>query len=322
MPATSAINPPLRIQSQQRLARVKVGLVGYGYWGPKLARNFHEILEAELGAICDLRQDSLKHIYRLYPDTRITRKFQDLLKSDLDAIAIATPVNTHYQLARAALEAGKHVLIEKPIAASSQEAQKLIELAHRQNLVLMVGHTFEYHPAVEAIKSIIESGDLGEIHYIDSIRGNFGIFRSDINVIWDLATHDLSIFHYILNQEPLSISAHGKTCVQPHKGLHDVASLTLHLTGDTLVTLRVSWLEPVKVRRLTIIGSRKMLLYDDTAEHKIVVYHQGMSNHGFDLITSDVSGSDLQAETTIYPLKWLEPLQAETQHFIDCIEPI
>ncbi len=316
---TSKLNSPLKVQPQQQLDQVKVGLVGYGYWGPKLARNFSALPEVKLSAICDLREECLKPIRRLYPDTETTYSFEDLLTSDIDAIAIATPVTTHYQLAQAALCAGKHVLIEKPIAASSQEAQQLIELARRQNLVLMVGHTFEYHPAIETIKALIESGELGKIHYINSIRGNFGIFRPDINVIWDLATHDLSIFRYLLNQEPLSISAYGQNCLHPHKGLHDVASLTLDFPEDTLVTLRVSWLEAVKVRRLTVIGSRKTLLYDDTAEQKIVVYHREINGHRNSLINSEVSRTEAQVETIVYPFMWLEPLRAETQHFIDCI---
>lgn len=308
----------LATEDAKKLAKVKIGVVGCGYWGPKLVRNFNQLDEAEITMACDLRADRLQYIRSLYPGTVTTSNFNDLLHSDLDAIAIATPVNTHYPLAKAALEAGKHVLLEKPMTYSSKQARELVDLAHLHRLILMVGHTFEYNSAVEEIKCIIESGELGEIHYIDAIRVNLGLLRPDINVIWDLASHDLSILCYILGQDPISISARGQTYVQQSKELHEVAYLTLCFPNDVLASLRVSWLEPVKIRRLTVVGKRKMLVYDETDENKLVVYDKQV-----ELSMSDTelefSVSYRHGEKRIYPIECVEPLRVETQHFIDCI---
>jgi len=309
----------LATQDAKKLAKVKVGVLGCGYWGPKLVRNFNQLDEAEITMACDLRADRLQYIRNLYPGTVTTSNFKDLLHSNLDAIVIATPVNTHYPLAKAALEAGKHVLIEKPMTYSSKQAKELVDLAHLHGLILMVGHTFEYNAAVEEIKCIIESGELGQIHYIDAIRVNLGLLRPDINVIWDLACHDLSILCYILGQEPISISASGQTYVQQSKELHEVAYLTLCFPNDVLATLRVSWLEPVKISRLTVVGKRKMLVYDEIAENKLVVYDKQVELNNFPDTELEFSVSYSHGEKTIYPIEWVEPLRVETQHFIDCI---
>lgn len=306
-------------ENAEQLGKVKVGVLGCGYWGPKLVRNFHELPEAEITMACDLREDRLNYIRSLYPGTVTTSNFNDLLHSDLDAIVIATPVNTHYRFAKAMLEAGKHVLIEKPMTFSSNHAKELVDLAHLHGLILLVGHTFEYNSAVEAIKRIIESGELGQIYYIDATRVNLGLFRPDINVIWDLASHDLSILRYILSQEPIFISARGKTYVQQSKNIHDVAYLSLWFPNNILATLKVSWLEPVKSRRFTVVGRYKMLVYDELAEDKVVIYDKGVDLHPFSDNELESRVSHCHEQKTIYPIDWVEPLRAEAQHFIDCI---
>ena len=189
---------------------LRVGIIGCGYWGPKLARNFNDLPNATLEMVADLREDRLAEIYNLYPQVTVTRNHKDLLAADIDAIVIATPVNTHYPIAKEVLLSGKHVLIEKPITAHSDQARDLIEIARKKNLVLMVGHTFEYNPAVEAVHEIIQSGELGNIYYLNSTRVNLGLLQPDINVMWDLAPHDISIIRFILGMDPIKVSARGR----------------------------------------------------------------------------------------------------------------
>jgi len=211
---------------------LKVGVIGLGYWGPKLARNFHELPEARLTWGSDLDQSRLDHIRRLYPQVRTTRDYREVLASDVDAVCIATPVRTHYSLAMEALRAGKHVLVEKPLAACVKQAEEIIAEGDRQHRTVMVGHTFVYNPAVMAMKEIIASGGLGEVYYINATRVNLGLFQPDINVAWDLAPHDISILLFVLGMEPLTVSARGGAYVQRSKGLHDVAYLSLNFSDN------------------------------------------------------------------------------------------
>ena len=252
---------------------LKVGVIGLGYWGPKLARNFHELPDARLEWVSDLRQLRLDHVTNLYPGVRATQDYREVLASDVEAVCIATPVRSHYYLAMEALQAGKHVLVEKPLAACVRQAEEIIAEGDRQGRIVMVGHTFVYNPAVVAMKDIIASGQLGQIYYINATRFNLGLYQSDINVAWDLAPHDISILIYALGIQPVSASAHGGVYVQHAKGLHDVAFLSLTFPNGVLADIRVSWLHPCKIRRYTVVGSQKMLIYDDVAPvDKIVIY--------------------------------------------------
>ena len=253
----------------------RVAVVGLGYWGPNLVRNLHEISSGEAVAVCDLREDQLDTIKRRYPALRTTTRFNDLLDDpEIDAVAIATPVSTHAELASAALEAGKHVFVEKPLAASSAEAEDLISIANREGLVLMPGHTFLYSPPVNLIRSLIESGELGEIYFISTSRVNLGLHQSDVSVAWDLGPHDFSILRYWLDETPTHASALSRGCVIPD--IPDVAFIDLEFASGTVAHVELSWLAPSKLRRTTIVGSRKMIVYDDTSNEPVRVFDSGV----------------------------------------------
>ena len=298
----------------------KVGVIGCGYWGPKLARNFHELSEAELAWVSDLDQERIDHMKNRYPQVQATRDHRELLKSDIDAVAVATPVSTHHTLAMEAMRAGKHVLIEKPIAASVAEAEEIVAESERLGGVVMVGHTFEYNPAVEAIKDIVASGELGEVYYINGTRVNLGLFQPDINVVWDLAPHDVSILRFILGLDPEQVSARGGAYVQQEKGIHDVAYLTVYFPNDVMADVRVSWLDPCKIRRYTVVGSEKMLVYDDIAEDKVLIYDKGVDKPPYSDTVEEFHLSYRYGDVTPYPVNWHEPLKAECGHFLTCIE--
>ncbi|MEO0248907.1 MAG: Gfo/Idh/MocA family oxidoreductase, partial [candidate division WOR-3 bacterium] len=239
---------------------VNFGVVGCGYWGPKHIRVCHETPGARLVAVCDLDEQKLKQVKAQYPEAKTTNQFSDLLQEGVDAIIIATPVNTHYHLAKEALLHDKHVMLEKPMTASSQQALELIELAEKRHLTLMVGHTYQYHPAVDYLKNLISRGELGEIYSIDADRLNLGLFRTDVNVLWDLAPHDISIMLMLLNEDPIAVSARGTHHVDPH--VYDIAYLEILFPSGTLGYVHVSWLHPRKIREITIVGSQKMAFYD------------------------------------------------------------
>jgi len=295
---------------------IKVGLIGCGYWGPKLARNFHELPEAELSWASDLQLERLQHMQSLYPHVHVTQNHRDILAADVDAVVIATPVSTHHRLGIEALRAGKHVLIEKPLAASASEAWDLVQTAETARKVLMVGHTFEYNPAVEAVKEIVQSNELGDIYYINATRVNLGLFQPDINVIWDLAPHDISILNYVLNAQPEFVSARGGVYVQKERGIHDIAYLTLQYPNDVMAEIRVSWLDPVKIRRYTIVGSKKMLVYDDIAHAKVVIYDKGVDRPSYSDTFEQFQLSYRHGAETPYPVQWVEPLQNECRDFV------
>jgi predicted dehydrogenase len=297
----------------------KVGVIGCGYWGPKLARNFNDLPDCELAWASDLSQERLAHIKNLYPQIQVTQDYHGLLASNVDAVAIATPVSTHHSLALEALRAGKHVLVEKPIAASVQEAEEIVAEGERLKRVVMVGHTFEYNPAVEAVKEIISSGKLGEIYYINGTRVNLGLFQPDINVVWDLAPHDISILLYVLGLVPEKVSARGGVYVQRQKGIHDVAYLSIYFPNGVLADIRVSWLDPCKIRRYTVVGSEKMLVYDDIEENKILIYDKGVNVPPYSDTVEEFHLSYRYGDVSPYPVKWNEPLRAECQHFLQCI---
>ena len=298
---------------------LRVGVVGCGYWGPKLARNFRDLPGARLSMVADLRPDRLADIQQLYPEVETTRDQQEMLNGKVDAVVIATPVNSHYPLAKAALLAGKHVLVEKPITYRVEQAQELVRLAAERGLTLMVGHTFEYNPAVEAVREILQSGQLGRLFYLQSTRANLGLLQPDINVMWDLAPHDISLLRFVLGMDPLAVSARGAVYVNTTSNLHEVVYLLLVFEGGVMANLRLSWLDPVKQRRLTVVGSQKMLVYDDIADDKVVVYDRGVEVPPYSVTEDEFRASYRHGEETVYPLQWSEPLRAECRHFVDCI---
>jgi predicted dehydrogenase len=298
---------------------IRVGVLGSGYWGPNLIRNFYEIPEANLKVVCDLRQERLDHIRDRYPEISTTRDYQELLDSDIDAVVIATPVSTHYRFAMECLKKGKHVLVEKPLTSNSVEAHSLVTTAREMEKVLMTGHTFVYNPAVIALKEIIASGEIGRVYYINGTRVNLGLYQPDVNVIWDLAPHDVSILLYILGIKPTSASARGGMYVKP--GVYDVAYLTLHYPDSVLADLRVSWLDPCKIRQITIVGSKKMIVYDDIEPvDKVKIYDKGVDVLPYTDTYEEFHLAYRYGDAVPYPLNWQEPLKAECLHFLECID--
>jgi predicted dehydrogenase len=253
---------------------VRTAVVGLGYWGPNLVRNLQEIYEADLVAVCDLREDRLKLIGRRYPAVRRTTSFDEILADpEIQAVAIATAASTHHALAAAALRAGKHVFVEKPLASSSDEALELIEIAHRESRVLMPGHTFLYSPPVVAVKGLIDTGELGEIYFVSTSRVNLGLHQQDVSVVWDLAPHDFSILRYWLGEAPTHVSALSRSCIFPDTP--DIAFINLEFSTQTVAHVELSWLAPSKLRRTTLVGSRKMIVYDDTTNEPVRVFDSG-----------------------------------------------
>jgi predicted dehydrogenase len=254
---------------------VRIAVVGLGYWGPNLIRNVHELAEAEVACVCDLQQEALDRVRRRYPAVPRRKRLASVLADDtIDAVAIATPVATHYELASAVLQAGKHVFVEKPLASSSAEARSLVEQANEANCVLMTGHTFLYSPPVNMIRELIHSGELGEIYFISMSRVNLGIHQPDVSVVWDLGPHDFSILRYWLGENPTRVSAMSRGCVVPDKP--DVAFVNLEFKSGTISHVELSWLAPSKLRRTTIVGSRQMIVYDDTSLEPVRVFDSGV----------------------------------------------
>lgn len=296
---------------------IRVALVGYGYWGPNLARNFHEMQDAELAWICDINTDVLPHAARRYPTARTTDEYARVIASDVDAVAIATPARTHYALAREALEANKHVFVEKPLTMSSGEAEHLIALAEARGRVLMVGHVFEYNPAVRTVKRLLEAGALGDLYYVYSTRVNLGRVQSDINALWSIAPHDISILLYLLGEMPVEVSARGGTYL--NGTVEDVVFLDLRFPNGVLAHVHASWLDPSKVRQMTLVGSKRMVVYDDVAsEGKVKVYDKGVYRKQagvYGEFQYKVHSGDIH----IPRIELVEPLWVELEHFVACV---
>lgn|SRR5262249_53753352 len=256
---------------------ITVAVIGCGYWGPNLLRNFAETETADLRWICDTDEERLATMARRYPGAQATTDYQRLLRDPyLDAIAIVTPVATHFEIAKQALESGKHALVEKPLASTAREADELIEIAERADRTLMVDHTFIYTGAVQKMKEILRNGDLGDLLYFDAVRINLGLFQRDTNVLWDLAPHDLSIMDYLIERQPDAVSAVGSCHIEP--GIETIAYLMLHFPDDFIAHFHFNWLAPVKIRRTLIAGTRKMILYDDIEPtEKVRVYDKGVT---------------------------------------------
>jgi predicted dehydrogenase len=299
----------------------RVAVIGAGYWGPNLIRNFAHFPKTELVAVCDTNRDRLHKALAPYPKVEQVNDPNALFgRDDVDAIAIATPVGTHASLGLAALRAGKHVLIEKPLAASVHDAEELVRTAREVGRVLMVDHTYVYSGPVQKIKQIIESGEIGSLYYIDSVRINLGLFQHDVNVVWDLAPHDLSILEYLVGQLPKSLSAFGTCHADNHREIEDVAYLNLDFGGGLLASFHVNWLSPVKVRHFIIGGSRKSIVYNDLEPaEKIKVYDRGITVNGdveqrrgvlVGYRTGDVWSPHVDAD---------EPLSTMVHHFAECV---
>ena len=303
---------------------INVGVIGFGYWGPNVARNFNETPGARVIAISDADEASLRRAEQSYPGIRMARNDSDLLTaSDIDAIAIVTPVSSHFEIAKAALLNGKHIFVEKPFTASVAQAEQLIELADRKRLKIMVDHTFLFTGAVKKIKELIDDDVLGDLYYFDSIRVNLGLFQKDVNVVWDLAPHDLSIMDYLIDKEPTAVMATG--VAHFNNALEDVAYITIYFPDNVIAHLNVNWLSPVKIRTTLIGGQKKMLVWNDlVSDEKIRVYDKGVEG---------VEGIDAESKEKSYGLRvsyrsgdmWaprvnqVEALKGEAAYFIDCI---
>ena len=299
---------------------LRVGVIGHGYWGPNLVRNFMATSGSVVTAVCDSREERLVQLRKVYPTLALYNDASELIADkNVEAVVIATPVSSHFELTMSSLKAGKHVLVEKPIASNSEQAKQLIDAADKRELVLMVDHTFVYTDAVRKIRELIAAGELGKIYYYDAVRVNLGLFQHDVNVIWDLAIHDLSIMDFVLPNKPVAISATGISHVQGQP--ENVAYITLFFANNQIAHVHVNWLTPVKVRHTLIGGSEKMIVYDDLEpSDKLKVYDKGITitpgpEAVYKMLVSYRSG-DMWAPR----LDNTEALQTEALHFIDCVE--
>lgn len=319
MPLVLTASPKrkLEVRESRAVGAVRIGIVGHGYWGPNLVRNFHDLAAAEVVAVCDAREERLRSLAKKFPLIRLTPRYQDLVSDpSIDAIVIATPISTHFEIARRALRAGKHILVEKPLAATTKQSSVLVQLAQKYNRILMVGHTFEYHPAVLKVAELLKSGELGKLYYIDSVRVNLGLHQTDgLNVIWDLAPHDISIILHWVNEVPIRVSTWGQAFVQ--KGVEDVAFIRLEFPGGVLAHIHLSWIAPSKIRRMTVVGDKKMVIYDDVeSAEKIKIADRSAQ---LDLSSREIRVGYRLGDIVSPRLETTEALALECSHFIDCI---
>ena len=300
--------------------------IGCGYWGPNLLRNLVANKECDVKKVVDLSKERRDFVKDLYPTIAITNDLDDVLNdTEIDAVIIATPVKSHFNLTMKVLEAGKHALVEKPLATTVIEVKQIGKLAKEKNLVAMVGHTFLFNSAVRYVKELIESGELGNIRYIYSQRVNLGRIRNDVDSLWNLAPHDISIIQFWLNDlQPIKLTRNGMDYVQ--KGIDDVVFMNIEYPDNIMANIHVSWLDPHKIRKMTIVGSKKMIVYDDIAENKIIIYDKGIDpmavlgeNMDFDNPGS-FTFNHRSGDVTMPEIKWVEPLKTEIAHFVDCIQ--
>ena len=297
---------------------IRIGVIGYGYWGPNIVRNLWALDSTRVVAICDKNPEAQKRAKHAYPDVHVTSDAAEILRSPgIDAVAIITPVWTHFELARTALANGKHVFVEKPFTSNAMQAEELIELALKKDLKIMVDHTFLFTGAVKKIHQLIDQGELGELYYYDSTRVNLGLFQHDIDVVWDLAPHDLSIMDYLIRKEPEAVVATGEAHLNAHA---DVAFITVYFPNNTIAHINVNWLSPVKVRTTLIGGEKKMLVWNDLeADEKVKVYDKGVqiaSQEGvYELLVSYRSGDRWAPK-----IEQTEALNVELEYFLDCLE--
>ncbi len=304
--------------TQENAAELRVGVIGYGYWGPNVVRNLQSLGNCRLAAICDKNPSALERAAKLHPHTELTSDTLALLtSSQVDAIAVVTPVSTHFELVKSALQNGKHVFVEKPFTATSPQAEELIELAERRKLKIMVDHTFLFTGAVRKIREFVDDGTLGELYYYDSTRVNLGLFQHDVNVLWDLAPHDLAIMDHVIQKKPEAVVATGERHLN---GFADVAYVTLYFPANVIAHINVNWLSPVKVRTTLIGGEKRMLVWNDLeADEKIKVYDKGVEIQNgqriYDLLVSYRSGDIWTPK-----VEQTEALKVELEYFIDCIQ--
>jgi len=292
--------------------KLHFGIIGWGYWGPKIARNLNTVRGALITIVADKDAYRLKVAAESLQSIQTTTRAEDVFRSDVDGVIIATPVQTHYRLAREALLQGKHVLVEKPLTTNVMEAQDLVELAKQEQRILMVGHTFEYNPAVNELRRLVQSGDLGKIYRVEAERVNLGLFRTDTNVIWDLAPHDISILMYILGKKPEEVRVQAHAHLLPR--IYDVAHLDLEFADGMSAHVHVSWLHPCKIRRVTVIGDARMAVYDDTNPAEMIkIYNKGAD------IDADPVVSYRYGAITIPHIDWIEPLRLECEDFVNSI---
>jgi len=299
--------------------KTTVGVIGCGYWGPNLVRNFNQLPISRVKYCCDLDDSRLQHMKSLYPNVIVTKNYEDLIADpEVDAVAIATPVSTHFPIAKACLEGGKHVLVEKPLAGSIAEAEELVRIADAKQRILFTGHTFVYNAAVQKMKQLVEQDELGDIYYVSSVRVNLGLFQEDINVIWDLAPHDISILNYLFDSDPITVSTFAKSYIRP--AIEDVAFLTLQYPKNVVAHIHVSWLDPCKIRRTTLVGSKKMLVYDDTSTlEKIRVYDKGVTIQPHYDTFGEFQLAYRFGDIVVPKINDVEPLKSECTHFVECI---
>ena len=298
-------------------AAVQVGVIGYGYWGPNIVRNFHSLENADVVSVCDVDDSALRRVSRTFPGIQLTTDYTDILQSSsIDVVAVVTPVWTHFELAKAALENGKHVFVEKPFTSTPSQAEELIELADRKNLKIMVDHTFLFSGAVRKIREVVDAGTLGPLYYFDSTRVNLGLFQHDVSVIWDLAPHDLSIMDHVILDSPEAVAATGGSHLNGHA---DMAFITVYFPGNVIAHVNVNWLSPVKVRTTLIGGKDKMLVWNDLEpDEKIKIYDKGVDMENgqgrYDLLVSYRSGDVWSPRCD-----QAEALSVELKYFVDCI---
>lgn len=303
-------------------AKVQAAVVGCGYWGPNLIRNLSVIPAAQLRALCDMDQKKLNAMNALYHPTYATTTFDDLLNdSELQAIVIATPAATHYALAKAALEAGKHTLVEKPLALRSDQAAELVRLAQAKDLRLMVGHTFQYNPAVNKVRDLIHSGELGDIIYAYMTRVNLGIIRDDLNVMWNLAPHDISILLWTFNSLPYRVSARSFSPLRPDKRLEDIVFIVLEFENGAIAHIHCSWLDPNKIRQATFVGTKKMVVYDDVdTQRRVQIFDKGVERSPDPASFGEFQLTIREGDIHIPRISTAEPLKVEMAHFVDCVQ--
>lgn len=301
-------------------SEIGLGIVGCGYWGPNLLRNFASLPDCKVRLACDADPGRLKHLKGVYPHIELTDRFEQLLEdADIDAVAVATPVWTHYELAKQALYAGKHVLIEKPMASTSAQCKELIDIADQKQLKLMVGHTYIYSPTIRKIKEIIDHGDIGNLLYISSQRLNLGLFQKDINVAWDLAPHDISIVLYVTGSPPLAVNCQGKSHI--NRGVEDVTNMSLTFQNGGFATIQTSWLDPNKVRRMTFVGNQRMILFDENEPiEKIRIYDKRVSVPPHYDTFAEFHYSYHYGDIYSPYVQQSEPLKTECQHFLNCVQ--
>ena len=308
--------------------KINIAQLGCGYWGPNLLRNLFANPGCDVKWVVETSEDRQKYVQNLYPAVKITDDIRKVLTDyEIDAVVIATPAEYHYSLTIDSLKAGKHVLVEKPMAMNVEGVKEIGALAKENDLVAMVGHTFIYNAAVRYVKELIDSGKLGDIRYIYSQRVNLGRIRSDVDALWNLAPHDISIIQYWLNEpEPISVSRNGMAYVQ--EGVDDVVFMNIEYPDNVLANIHVSWLDPHKIRRMTVVGSEKMVVYDDIAENKVAIYDKGidrMAVLGEHMDFDDPSTfafNHRSGDVVLPKIKWQEPLKVEIEHFVDCIQNV